>query len=112
MLATLLDRLGIKNWNLELNSVGCPADRARFDEALRAALEPVARKMCDDCQRRAVTNPLRVFDCKVPEDQPIIKTLPTITQFLDEACRVHYDDVKTILNAVQIAYVKNPRLMR
>jgi len=51
MLATLLDRLGIKNWNLELNSVGCPADRARFNEALRAALQPVAAQMCEDCQR-------------------------------------------------------------
>ena len=68
--------------------------------------------MCADCQRRAVTNPLRVFDCKVPEDQPIIETLPTISQFLDEACRTHYEEVKQILNAVQIPYVENPRLVR
>ena len=112
LLATLLDRVGITNWTLELNSVGCPADRAKFNEALRQALAPVVDKMCVDCQRRAVTNPLRVFDCKVPEDQPIIKTLPTITQFLDETCRAHYDEVKTILNAVQVSYVENPRLMR
>jgi histidyl-tRNA synthetase len=112
LLATLLDRVGITNWTLELNSVGCPADRAKFNEALRQALAPAVDKMCVDCRRRAVTNPLRVFDCKVPEDQPIIKTLPTITQFLDEACRTHYDEVKAILNAVQITYVENPRLMR
>ena len=56
--------------------------------------------MCADCQRRAVTNPLRVFDCKVPEDQPIIETLPRIGQFLDEACRTHFEQVKEILNAV------------
>src|SRR5207245_4457085 len=112
MLATLLDRLGITGWNLELNSVGCPNDRTAFNEALRKALAPVVGKMCVDCQRRAVTNPLRVFDCKVPEDQPIIQTLPTITQFLDEACRAHYDEVKTILKAVQVPYVENPRLMR
>jgi histidyl-tRNA synthetase len=112
LLSTLLDRVGITNWTLELNSVGCPADRAKFNEALRQALAPVVDKMCVDCRRRAVTNPLRVFDCKVPEDQPIIKTLPTIAQFLDEACRAHYDEVKTILNAVQIPYVENPRLMR
>src|SRR6202158_3964279 len=112
LLATLLDRVGITHWTLELNSVGCPADRAKFNEALRQALAPVVDKMCVDCRRRAATNPLRVFDCKVPEDQPIIKTFPTITQFLDEACRAHYDEVKTILNAVQITYVENPRLMR
>jgi len=102
MLATLLDRLGNQRLNLELNSVGCPADRARFDEALRAALEPVAGKMCDDCQRRAVTNPLRVFDCKVPEDQPIIEKLPRISQFLDDGCRKHFEQVQAILKAVGV----------
>src|ERR1700745_194440 len=63
MLATLLDRLGIKNWTLELNSVGCAADRARFNAALKEALAPVAAQMCEACQRRAGTNPLRVFHC-------------------------------------------------
>ncbi len=112
LLATLLDRVGITNWTLELNSVGCPADRVKFNEALRKALQPVVGRMCEDCQRRAVTNPLRVFDCKVPEDQPIIKTLPTISQFLDEDCRTHFEEVRNILNAVHIPYVENPRLVR
>ena len=112
LVATLLDRVGIANWTLELNSVGCPADRAKFNEALRRALAPVVGKMCADCQRRAVTNPLRVFDCKVPEDQPIIDTLPTISHFLDEACRTHYEEVKSILNAVEVPYKENPRLVR
>jgi histidyl-tRNA synthetase len=112
LLATLLDRVGITNWTLVLNSVGCPADRAKFNEALRQALAPVVDKMCVDCQRRAVTNPLRVFDCKVPADQPIIETLPTISQFLDEDCRMHYEQVKEILNAVAIPFVENPRLVR
>src|ERR1700683_4709807 len=112
LLATLLDRVGITGWTLELNSVGCPADRAKFNQALRNALAPVVDKMCADCQRRAVTNPLRVFDCKVPEDQPIIATLPTITQFLDETSRAHFEAVKQILDAVGIPYVENPRLVR
>jgi histidyl-tRNA synthetase len=112
LLVTLLDRVGITGWTLELNSVGCPADRAKFNEALRAALAPVVGRMCADCQRRAATNPLRVFDCKVPEDQPIIDTLPTINQFLDDDCRKHYEEVKSILEAVQIPYTENPRLVR
>jgi histidyl-tRNA synthetase len=112
LLATLLDRLGIKNWILELNSVGCPADRARFNEALRAALQPVAAQMCEDCQRRAVTNPLRVFDCKVPEDQPIIEKLPRISQFLDEGCRKHFEEVQAILRAVGVPFTLNDRLVR
>jgi histidyl-tRNA synthetase len=112
MLATLLDRLGITDWNLELNSVGCANDRAKFNEALRQALEPVKDKMCADCQRRAVTNPLRVFDCKVPEDQPIIEKLPRISQFLDEPCRTHFEAVQQILKSVGVAFQINDRLVR
>lgn len=112
MLATLLDRVGVNDWNLQLNSVGCPNDRAKFNEALRQALEPVKDKMCGDCQRRAVTNPLRVFDCKVPEDQPIIEKLPRISQFLDEGCRTHFEAVQAILSKVGVPFSLNDRLVR
>jgi histidyl-tRNA synthetase len=112
MLATLLDRLGIAGWTLELNSVGSAGDRARFNEALRAALAPVVGQMCSDCQRRAVTNPLRVFDCKVAEDQPIIEKLPRISQFLDDDSRRHFEDVQAILKAVGVPFVLNDRLVR
>jgi histidyl-tRNA synthetase len=112
MLATLLDHLGIKGWTLELNSVGCANDRAAFNEALRKALEPIKEKMCVDCRRRAVSNPLRVFDCKVPEDQPIIETLPRISQFLDEPCRQHFEAVKEILTRVGVPFSLNDRLVR
>src|SRR5579864_4198864 len=112
MLATLLDRLGIKNWNLQLNSLGSSSDRVRFNEALRAALEPVKDKMCGDCQRRAVTNPLRVLDCKVPEDQHIIEKLPRQADYLDEDCRRHFAEVQKILTAVDVPFVLNHRLVR
>jgi histidyl-tRNA synthetase len=112
MLATLLDRLGIKDWVLELNSVGTAADRVAFNEALGKALAPVKEKMCDDCQRRAVTNPLRVFDCKVPEDQPIIETLPRISQFLGEDSRKHFAAVQQILKSVGVDFHLNDRLVR
>ncbi len=112
LLATLLDRLGIRDWTLQLNSVGCANDRAAYNEALRKALEPVVGGMCEDCKRRAVTNPLRVFDCKVPEDQPVIETLPRISQFLDEPCRKHFEQVKSILNAVGVEFQENDRLVR
>jgi histidyl-tRNA synthetase len=112
LLATLLDRLGIEGWTLQLNSVGCPNDRATYNEALRKALEPVVGQMCSDCQRRAVTNPLRVFDCKVPADQPIIETLPRISQFLDEPCRQHFEQVQEILKSVGVEFQLNDRLVR
>ena len=112
LLARLLDRLRIRDWQLELNSIGCADDRARYNEALRQALEPVKDKMCSDCQRRAVTNPLRIFDCKVSEDQPIIQKLPRISQFLDEPCRRHFEQVQEILKAVGVAFQLNDRLVR
>src|SRR5213595_2479071 len=112
MLATLLDRLGITDWTLQLNSIGCPNDRAKYNDALREALAPVVGQMDPDCQRRAVTNPLRVFDCKVPEDQPIIEKLPRISQFLDEPCRKHFEQVQEILKSVGVEFQLNDRLVR
>src|SRR5260370_31379831 len=68
--------------------------------------------MCVECQRRAATNPLRVFDCKVPEDQPIIDKLPRISEFLDEPCRQHFDQVQAILKSVGVEFQLNDRLVR
>src|SRR5207249_1495822 len=112
LLATLLDRLGITDSTLQLNSIGCPNDRAKYNDALREALAPVVGQMDPDCQRRAVTNPLRVFDCKVPEDQPIIEKLPRISQFLDEPCRKHFEQVQEILKSVGVEFQLNDRLVR
>ena len=112
MLATLLDRLGIDGWMLQLNSVGCANCRPDYFQALKDALRDVAPRMCEDCQRRAVTNPLRVFDCKVPEDQPIINNLPTISSYLDQACNQHFLQVQEILRALDIPFNLNDRLVR
>ncbi|HEX7287976.1 MAG TPA: histidine--tRNA ligase [Candidatus Angelobacter sp.] len=112
MLAHLLREVGIKEWTLQLNSVGCAGDRVRYGQALREALAAVKDKMCADCRRRAETNPLRVLDCKVPEDQPIIESLPKISAYLDEPCREHFNEVKKILNHVGIRYEINERMVR
>jgi len=112
MLATLLDEVGLRRWQLQLNSVGCADDRVRYNEALREALKPVVHLMCADCQRRAETNPLRVLDCKVPEDQPIIEKLPRISAYLDEPCREHFAAVRTMLDAVGVPYIINERMVR
>jgi len=112
MLATLLDELGITGWTLHINSVGSSADRARYNETLRAALVPVVAQMCEDCQRRAVANPLRVLDCKVPADQPIIDSLPVIADSLDEASKTHFAAVLAALDAAGVPYTRNHRLVR
>ena len=112
MLASLLDELGIKNWQLDLNSVGSSTDRPRYIAALREALAPVKHLMCEDNQRRAETNPLRVLDSKDPNDQDIINSLPKIADFLDEASTAHFEQVKAALDACGVPYRVNPRLVR
>jgi histidyl-tRNA synthetase len=112
MLATLLDELGVKGWRLALNSVGSSTDRPRYIAALREALEPVKAQMCEDNQRRAETNPLRVLDSKDPNDQAIINNLPKIADYLDDASREHFEQVKAALDACGVPYVVEPRLVR
>src|SRR5271156_1445749 len=112
MWATLLTELGITGWKLLLNSVGSATDRPRYVQTLRSALEPVVARMCEDCRRRAVTNPLRVLDCKHPEDQPIIATLPRIWDSLDEGSKEHFAAVCAALDACGVPYEHDHRLVR
>ncbi len=112
MLVLFLERVGIREYQLLVNSVGCSNCRPAYLESLRAALQDVKAAMCVDCQRRADTNPLRVLDCKVPEDQPIIEKLPKIIDHLDPECRQHFDRVTTELQARGLAYQVTPRLVR
>jgi histidyl-tRNA synthetase len=112
MLTALLDSVGLTGWTLHINSVGCRNDRPLYNAALREALAGVKDKLCADCQRRTETNPLRVLDCKVPEDQPIINALPKISQYLDEGCRTHFAEVRAILDTLGIAYQVNERMVR
>src|SRR5438270_9142776 len=112
MLAALLNELGVRNWQLQLNSVGSSDDRKRYNAALREALAPVRDQMCEDNQRRAETNPLRVLDSKAPEDQAIIDGLPRIADFLSEDSRAHFEAVRAGLDACAVPYTVNPRLVR
>jgi histidyl-tRNA synthetase len=112
MLASLLDRLGIQGWSLKLNSVGCADDRPIYLQALRDALRDVVRTMCVDCQRHVETNPLRVLDCKVPADQPIIETLPRMSDYLNESCRAHFAEVQKLLTAMEVPFTIDHRLVR
>src|SRR3984885_4233894 len=104
MVMEVLERTGLHDAKLLLNSVGDHNCRPQYVERLRQELEGVASQMCGDCQRRVVTNPLRVLDCKVEADQPIIDKLPSILDFLCEPCRTHFDAVKQYLDHRGIAY--------
>ncbi len=112
MLASLLDELGVRGWRLELNSVGNAEDRARYNSALRQALEPVKARLCPDNQRRAETNPLRVLDSKDEQDQEIINSLPKIAEFLSDESKQHFAQVLAALDTCGVPYHVNPRLVR
>ncbi len=108
----VLSRCGVEKAHLLLNSVGCPACRPAFVEQLRERLAAVRGELCQDCQRRSETNPLRVLDCKVPEDQNTIDSLPSILEHLCEACRKHFETVQELLAARGIEYEIRARLVR
>jgi histidyl-tRNA synthetase len=108
----LLRRSGLEGFQVLLNSVGDHNCRPAFIELLKEKLAEVAPRMCTDCQRRAVANPLRVLDCKVPEDQPIIETLPSIQDHLCTDCSAHFRSVRSYLDHRGIAYEVRPRLVR
>jgi histidyl-tRNA synthetase len=112
MLASLLDELGIRNWHLDINSVGNADDRVRYNAALREALAPIKHQLCPDNQRRADTNPLRVLDSKDEQDQALINGLPKIADYLGEDSRAHFQQVLAALDACGVRHTINPRLVR
>jgi histidyl-tRNA synthetase len=112
MVVELLTSAGLEDFELLINSVGDANCRPQYVERLREELKAVAPRMCGDCQRRAETNPLRVLDCKVEADQPIIDALPSIVGHLCEPCRSHFDAVKRYLDDRGVAWRLTPRLVR
>ncbi|MFL6447796.1 MAG: histidine--tRNA ligase [Bryobacteraceae bacterium] len=112
MVVRLLTELKLTGFELLINSVGTKDSRSKYNEALRTELEGVVSHMCEDCRRRAVTNPLRVLDCKVPSDQAIIDRLPSILHYLTEEDREHFLRVREFLDDREIVYTIKPRLVR
>ena len=112
LVVEILKRTGLTGFHLILNSVGCPKCRPGFMEALRARLADIASTLCVDCQRRATTNPLRVLDCKIPDDQAAIDTLPSILDHLCEDCHTHFKVVQSHLHGRGISFEIRPRLVR
>ena len=112
MACTLVGELGIDESELVINSVGCPDCRPMFSEALLNALGGDLSKLCGDCQRRAKTNPLRIFDCKVEADQSTIDRLPHSADYLCDACRGHFEAVQQHLRLYDQPFRLSHRLVR
>ncbi|HVR69811.1 MAG TPA: histidine--tRNA ligase [Vicinamibacteria bacterium] len=103
---------GLADSELVLNSVGDVNCRPAYVEVLRSALREEASRLCPDCRRRTETNPLRVLDCKVPADQPVIDALPKISEHLCAACRDHFAEVRRELGLLGIPCRISHRLVR
>jgi len=112
MLLVLFKRAGLINTTLYINSIGCKECRPKYVELLRAELQKVKDKLGPDSQRRIETNPLRVLDSKLPEEQTVIEQLPRIPEHLCADCRQHFSELKDELNLRDIAYDENWRLVR
>jgi histidyl-tRNA synthetase len=112
LLATLCSRLGIGDVKAHINSLGCPACRPDYRQALAKYLAEVDDKLCADCRRRRTRNPLRVLDCKVPSCRAAMADAPSILDYLCDDCRVDFDTVKGFLDKLKVAYVIDKRLVR
>lgn len=108
----ILDRLGLRNIELHINSIGCPTCRAKYHEALRAYFEPRKDELCDTCKERLVKNPMRLLDCKSPEDREIAKDAPVILDYLCEECSDHFEKLKKYLSNAGITYTVDPKIVR
>ena len=97
---------------LLVNSMGCEHCRPKYREAVQAFLNEHADAMCDECMRRAEINPLRAFDCKNPGCAEVMTAAPKITDYLCDECRDHYEAVKSYLDAADIAYTEDHKLVR
>jgi len=112
MLVTLFERCGLAEFSLSVNSIGCKDCRSTYTEKLKTELEKVRDRLGPDSRRRIQTNPLRVLDSKLPEEQDAISALPTILDSLCPACRDHFEGLKKTLKSRGVAFRVNPRLVR
>lgn len=112
MLMRFLTTLGLKNIGLQVNSLGDGACRLPYKREIQKFLRSKKESLCEDCQRRLETNPLRVFDCKKEGCQAALTDAPVILDFLCPDCRRHFGQVKALLDDVRLPYVLNPRMVR
>lgn len=109
---TVLDRLGLQNIALNINSIGCPKCRAEYQQALKDYFAPHREALCETCQERLERNPMRLLDCKSPEDQQLAKDAPVILDFLCGDCKSHFETLQSALKEMGLEYSINPKIVR
>lgn len=112
MLMEYFKRVGLKDLELQINSLGCDECRPKFRDALIEFLRNKKSLLCEDCRRRYERNPLRIFDCKSDNCHEATKDAPMGESYLCENCKRHFDFTLSYLDKLNIAYTKNPKLVR
>lgn len=109
---TFLDKLGVKNISLYLNSIGCKTCRAKYEDALKEYLQKNIEKLCPLCQDRFSKNPLRILDCKNEDCKEITKNAPKILDYICEDCSTHFESVKSLLKDAGVEYGVDAGIVR
>lgn len=112
MLMHFLRAVGLEALELQINSLGCRECRPRYREELELFFEKKSFQLCEDCQRRLHTNPLRIFDCKVETCKEAIAGAPKAIDFICEECRSRFEQVKEYLQTAELSYIVNPKMVR
>ena len=108
----LIDRVGLKNIELNINSIGCPECRANYHKALKEYFSARQDELCDTCKGRLEKNPMRILDCKSPICQDIAKGAPVILDYLCDDCREHFEKLQEYLKIMGIEFKINPKIVR
>jgi len=109
---TLLNKLGVNNLALNINSIGCKQCRPAYNAALREYLKANESRLCATCRERMATNPLRVLDCKEERCQGIVAEAPKMLDALCDECAAHFEGLKHRLESAGVAYSVNPMIVR
>ncbi|MDR0903546.1 MAG: histidine--tRNA ligase [Ruminococcus sp.] len=107
----IFKNLGLRDINLEINSIGCSKCRDNYAEALREYFGQFD-ELCDTCKTRLKINPMRILDCKSPVCKKIAEDAPIILDYICDECKNHFDDLKSILGLLGVDYTVNPRIVR
>ena len=108
----IVRRLGISSVKVCINTLGDDASRAAYRTALKEYFTPHIDQLCPDCHRRLEQNPLRILDCKVDAENPVLKDAPRLSDYLNEESREYFDRVLKMLDALDIPYEIDDRLVR
>ena len=108
----LLSDLGVSNLSVNINSIGCPNCRPKYNDVLRGYLKDHLDELCEDCRNRYERNPLRVLDCKQAKCQSVVTQAPILLDYLDDECRQHFEELQACLQAMKVPYQINHKIVR